>query len=366
MLKGFRMARVKIYGAGSIGNHLAHASRRLGWDVVVVDRDPAALGRMRDQIYPGRYGGWDPAVRLFPAGEEPVGGFDVILIGTPPESHLPLALQAIKERPRAVQIEKPLCPPSLNLIPEVLAASRAAGVKAFVGYDHVVGRAARRVAEVFPRVAGRLQTLDVEFREHWAGIFAAHPWLSGPEETYLGFTSRGGGASGEHSHALNLWQHFAHLAGAGRVVAVDARLRMRSHGKARYDDLCLLHLETETGLVGRVVQDVVTRPSRKWARLQGEDGAVELLIGGSPQGDVVVQRPATGPETSETIAKTRPDDFIEELTHIAEHLAPDAPASPIGLERAVDTMRVLAAAHESEATGRRVRIDYGRRAALAA
>jgi len=44
--------KVKIFGAGSIGNHLANASRRLDWQVDVVDIDPAALKRMREEIYP--------------------------------------------------------------------------------------------------------------------------------------------------------------------------------------------------------------------------------------------------------------------------------------------------------------------------
>jgi pyruvate/2-oxoglutarate dehydrogenase complex dihydrolipoamide dehydrogenase (E3) component len=44
--------KVKIFGAGSIGNHLANASRRLDWQVDVVDIDLAALKRMREEIYP--------------------------------------------------------------------------------------------------------------------------------------------------------------------------------------------------------------------------------------------------------------------------------------------------------------------------
>src|SRR5438552_2598686 len=74
--------RVKIYGAGSIGNHLAHAARHLGWEVTVCDIDRAALAQMRDQIYPGRYGQWDAAIRQHTLADEPVGGFDLILIGT--------------------------------------------------------------------------------------------------------------------------------------------------------------------------------------------------------------------------------------------------------------------------------------------
>ena len=116
----------------------------------------------------------------------------------------------------------------------------------FVGYDHVVGRAARMVADLLASGAiGAVTTIDVEFREHWGGIFAAHAWLAGPWESYLGFSARGGGASGEHSHAANLWQHFAHIAGSGRVVAVDAMLEFVRDGRVDYDRLCLMNIRTD-------------------------------------------------------------------------------------------------------------------------
>ena len=37
------MIRCKIIGAGSIGNHLAHASRVMGWEVVVCDSSKESL-----------------------------------------------------------------------------------------------------------------------------------------------------------------------------------------------------------------------------------------------------------------------------------------------------------------------------------
>ena len=169
--------------------------------------------------------------------------------------------------------------------------SRASTTKVFVGYDHVVGRAARKVEDLIKTgviVIGEVKTIDVEFREHWGGIFKAHPWLRGPEDSYLGFWHLGGGASGEHSHAANLWQHFAHVVGVGRVVEVDAMLTYVTEGKAKYDSLCLLNLRTEGGLMGRVVQDVVTTPPRKRARIQGTLGAVEWVNGYNPEGDAVL------------------------------------------------------------------------------
>jgi 3-hydroxyacyl-CoA dehydrogenase len=59
------MFKVKVFGAGSIGNHLSNASRAMGWSVDMCDVDDAALARTKNDIYPGRYGKWDESIRLF-------------------------------------------------------------------------------------------------------------------------------------------------------------------------------------------------------------------------------------------------------------------------------------------------------------
>lgn len=353
------MTRVKIIGAGSIGNHLSNASRAMGWNVDLCDIDPAALERTRSQIYPGRYGKWDEDIRLFECKDAPRGGYDLIFVGTPPDSHVPLALAAISERPRGILVEKPFCTPDLEGVQTMVAAAKAAGIAVFTGYDHVVGKAAEALVEV--AASGRLgvvETLDVEFREFWGGIFAAHPWLSGPSDSYLGYWQRGGGASGEHSHAINLWQHCAHATGAGRVVRVQAEMDFVREGSVDYDKLCLLNLQTEKGLVGRVVQDVVTSPPRKWARLQCKNGFAEWHCGFKPGVDAVFEGNAKGLTAEQLFHKTRPDDFIQELRHIEAAIAAGPDGSGLSMERGLDTMLVVAAAHKSAREGRVVRIDY--------
>lgn len=356
------MKRVKVYGAGSIGNHLANASRRKGWAVDICDTDPAALKRTREMIYPGRYGAWDESIGLHLNASAPVGGYDLIVIGTPPESHMKLAREAVKEKPAAILVEKPVCIPDLSSAQAMYEEAQAAGVKVFVGYDHAVGKSARLVTNLLRQQAiGKLDTLDVEFREFWGGIFAAHPWLDGPADSYLGYWRRGGGACGEHSHAINLWQSFAHAAGAGRIVEVSANLHYVSDGKADYDKLCLMEIKTESGLLGRVVQDVVTRPTRKWGRAQGALGYIEWLCGSKPGTDTVIIAKDVGEVTTTDIQKTRPDDFVEELSHIETTLAAgDAANSPIAIERGLDSMLVVAACHKSSAERRTIEIDYSR------
>lgn len=351
------LSRVKIYGAGSIGNHLANASRTLGLSVCVVDRDPEALRRMREEIYPARYGHWDANIQQFDADNDPMGGFDLICVGTPPSSHVPLALIALKESPKAIQVEKPVCMPDMTHASDLLKLASQNGVKVFVGYDHVVGKSARQAVEMVKSgVIGSVLTLDVEFREFWGGIFAAHPWLDGPQDSYLGFWKQGGGASGEHSHALNLWQHFAREFGFGRVSDVSALMRYVKNDSVDYDALCSLHLTTNTGFFGRVIQDVLTQPVRKVAIIQGNKGTLTLHVNHSKDGDALILH-LTGKEPVITLVpKTRPDDFIEEIKHIDASLSPGASMSPLDLQYGLDTMLVVASAHRSHAEGRRIEL----------
>lgn len=353
------MFKVKIFGAGSIGNHLSNASRSMGWQVDLCDVDPAALARTKNEIYPSRYGKWDEAITLLESKDAPKGGYDLIFVGTPPDSHIPLAIEAVKEKPKAVLVEKPFCTPDLKGAQELFDLAREYRVAVFTGYDHVVAKSSEKFGEVVRSGGlGQIETLDVEFREFWGGIFAAHPWLSGPSDTYLGFWRRGGGASGEHSHAANLWQHFAHVIGAGRVVEVSAMMDFISDGKVEYDKLCVLNLRTESGLIGRVVQDVVTSPPRKWARAQGRNGYLEWHCSYRPGMDAVLRGDGKGQSEEFLIEKTRPADFIQELQHIDASLRADAAASPISISRGLDTMLVVAAAHKSVQEKRAIAIDY--------
>jgi predicted dehydrogenase len=350
--------KVKVIGAGSIGNHLAHAARVLGWDVLVCDIDAGALDRMRESIYPQRYGEFDNAIELCVTDDAPRGGFDLICVGTPPDVHMEAALRALKEEPRALQIEKPLSTPSLDGLSELVAAVESSGVRAYVGYDHVVGASTRRVCELVASDAiGHIQAIDVEFREHWGGILTAHPWLDGPWDTYLGHWRRGGGASGEHSHAINLWQHLAHVAGRGRVSELSAMMEYASLRGGEFDRLCYLQLRTEGGLVGSVVQDVITQPARKRATIQGEFGTITWICNYASDTDMVEVRFSTGELECHEIHHRRPDDFILELEHIAANLE-EREESPLSLVRGAQTMLVIAGAHESQARGSSVRLDY--------
>ena len=353
--------KVKIFGAGSIGNHLAHAARRMGWSVDICDIDSEALERTKNDIYPSRYGKWDDDIGLYSCDDIPVGIHDFVIIGTPPDSHMSLARAAVKEGARAVLVEKPLCTPDLVGAQELLNEAQEANCTVFVGYDHAISESAVYMAKLLEdEKVGKPQTIDVEFREYWGGIFAAHPWLDGPSDTYLGFLERGGGACGEHSHAINLFQTFANAAKVGRITEVYANMEYVKDSKVNYDSLCLMQIKTESGLIGRVVQDVITQPTRKWARVQSDNGFIEWYCGKKPGIDTVVYGKNNKSTKTEEVSKNRPDDFYEEMKHIdlAIKNKDVYSKSPISLEKGLDTALVISAAHLSAKNNCAVLIDY--------
>ncbi len=349
---------VKVYGAGSIGNHLTNAAIVLGYKVVVVDVDKVALSRMKNEIYPKRYGSWNDRISLFLLGDEPKYEFELVCIGTPPSTHLDILFSIITYHKGPVLVEKPLCEPTPKALSRLTKLLKSDVNRVFVGYNHVVSKASKIVENIIKSDLGEMLSLDVEFREHWGGIFAAHPWLSGPEDSYLGNINQGGGSSGEHSHALNLWQHFSRFSGTGEINSVFSKYNIVKRDKIFYDDKVYFVVETNKGFQGSITQDVVTTPSRKIIKIQGSNLYVEWICNYNSNNDLVKTVSVKKGQKEYIIEKSRPDDFIIELQHILNK-SEDKNISPINLEFGIKTMEVLVSSMESNLSGRCVKLITG-------
>lgn len=350
--------KIKIFGAGSIGNHLAHAARSLEWEVDVFDIDDNALLRMKNEIYPSRYGKWDESINLLNGKNISSQSYDLILVGTPPDTHINVAMLALDDKPKAILIEKPLTKPDLSGLEELVEKASQKNVRLFIGYDHVLGKATEFLSsQIDEEKFGQIQTIDVNFREYWGGIFSAHPWLDGPSDSYLGFWDRGGGACGEHSHGINLWQYFSHLTNNGRIQYVSSFIKYEKKGDSNYDSITILNFKTETGLIGRVVQDVITNPPIKSAKLICDKGCLNWYSSVKQGQDNVEIVDSDGYSDEKIFMKSRPEDFILELSHIERVLNLNID-SPIDINRGIETMLVISAAHLSARENKVVKICY--------
>ena len=128
--------KIKIIGSGSIGNHYANAYVNRNHDVSVFDISSEALERMKNVIYPDRYGKWDNRINLLNT-ENLIIKYDLVIIGTPPSSHINEAIKCIKNsNANIVHIEKPISllnDPSLS---EFNQLRKNSSIKIINGYNY--------------------------------------------------------------------------------------------------------------------------------------------------------------------------------------------------------------------------------------
>ena len=87
---------------------------------------------------------------------------------------------------------------------------------------------------------------------------------------------------------------------------------------------------------------------------------MEWYCNHSTKADAVLQFNREGLFSEESFPKVRRDDFICELQHIANCVETNSRSSPISLERGLNTMLCIIAAHRSAIEKRPVEIDYDR------
>lgn len=198
------MKNILIFGAGSIGNHMAYACRKLGLVVYITDIDPAALIRMKNKIYPKRYKKWDEKIKIFNFNEilNTSINFELIILGTPPETHFDL-YKLCKEnlKYKKILIEKPIINYSNKNINNLKKISKNDLV--FCGYNHSISPAFLYFMKKIS-LDGNIKSVKVNWCEGWNGILKAHYWLKNEFDSYLGDYKRGGGSLQEHSHGFHL------------------------------------------------------------------------------------------------------------------------------------------------------------------
>ena len=197
------MKNILIFGAGSIGNHMSFAATKLGFKVYITDINPLALRKMKKEIYPKRYGKWNHKILQvdFSKITEIKKTIDLIIIGTPPKSHIRMFKFCIKNlRFKNILIEKPL-----HVYNEKFPSlKREKKYHIFCGYNHSLSPSFQYFMAQFNKLTKEVISIEVKWKEGWSGILGAHFWMKNEFDSYLGETKYGGGALHEHSHGLHL------------------------------------------------------------------------------------------------------------------------------------------------------------------
>lgn len=310
--------KARVFGAGSIGNHITNALKNIDYEIEVVDIDKAALSRMKNEIYPSRYKEWDDSINLLMSPSE--NYVDLEVIGTPPDTHSKILLEGLSiNRARKWLVEKPFTYPDLGHINLLKKNLKGLEDRIFVGYNHSVTPPFINFLEEI-KLKKNITRIYCNWLENWGGIFNAHPWLDGPEDSYLGFSKRGGGALMEHSHGLHLLLIvFNHL--GLKIDKTNYCLnRDIRNNYDRYVNIAFELKNVSENIIASYTTDVLTKDVSKKIVLEADDEILSVEFGAKNGSCDIFKKISNKGNVEKVYPKNRPDDFKYEIALLNDSL----------------------------------------------
>jgi len=333
--------RVLIFGAGSIGNHMTYASIKLGYQVFVTDKSQIALHRMKKLIYIKRYGRWNKKIVQLPYKEifQNKLFFDLIIIGTPPDTHVELALNIIKRlKYKNILIEKPIFPFNQK---KINLSKKKINGNIFCGYNHSLSKSFLEFKKILSsKKFGNVNFIDIQWREGWEGILGAHFWMKNEYDSYLGNYLKGGGASQEHSHSIHLGHILKKLFLKKDCKYENGQIYFQKFKKKKYDKFSQLYFSNKTQSMNISI-DLFSPIAKKEILVCSNEYKIKLEINFKKNQDAVTLY-SKNKKKIKIFKKTRSIEFENELRHIEKVNDKNKyKNSSINLPNAVETINII-------------------------
>jgi predicted dehydrogenase len=340
------MKKVLIFGSGSIGNHLTNACRKINLSVSVTDISFDALLRMKNKIYPSRYSKWDNKIRLIKYSEvfKLKNKFDLILIGTPPTTHMKL-LKKISDNLTygKLMIEKPLATYRDRLDQTKLNLLFNKN-KIFVGYNHSISDSFIYFKNLIKKnKLNDINLIEVNWREGWKGILNAHFWNKDEFSTYLGNLSQGGGCIHEHSHGIHFIVCLSEILNFKIPKKLfKFRFLKNKNKNIYYDNYINVSWKYKNFLIN-YVSDLISEPADKSLCIYTDKKKFELIFNYKKKYDLVkITNLKSNSIKLKYFKKNRSTDFINEINHILKtNVKKDYKNSFINLNKGIETQKMI-------------------------
>ena len=307
------MKNILIFGAGSIGNHMTRACLTMGYKIFITDKFEEALVRMRKKIYPTRYKKWDNRInqinynKVFKLNIF----FDLIIIGTPPVSHLNIFKECEKKlRFKKVLIEKPI---SNFLDNEIYNLKKNKKKIIFCGYNHSVNPSLNDFLNLIKKFS-KVENIIINWREGWSGILGAHPWLKNEFGSYLGNYKKGGGSLQEHSHGIHALICILNKLNINNPKIKKKILFFKKKRNISYDYFSSFFVEAKKIFI-KYETDLITFPAEKNILIKFKDYQIKWICNLKKNLDTVIIEKKQK-KIIKTYKKTRSSEFVNEINHI--------------------------------------------------
>ena len=330
--------KIKIIGAGSAGNHMAHALTTIKEinKIVVTDVSKEALSRSKNQIYLKRYKKWND--KLFLEIEKKNlkenNFYDAIIISSPPKFHKDNIINNI-DKTDVFLIEKPLCLPFTKEITFFKNLKKKYKNKIFMtGYNHRLFPSTQYLKKIIQNK--KIQYCKVSFKENIGGFLKAHTWMKSINESYLSKTKFGGGSLCEHSHALNLVQF---VLNDKKIKIIDKSYKFNKD-KKNYHDLYFGGRLKINDTICEFEQNFETLPIEKKISVKTKNNIVELIYNYKENNDLIIVNNFKKIKKY-YFNKSRRDDFIYEANYLYKIITKRIKKNVLEISNGISTMETI-------------------------
>ncbi len=330
--------KILIFGAGSIGNHMTYASRRLNYQVSVTDVNKKALIRMKNKIYKTRYGRWDKKIQLIDYKDifNQKKKYDLLIIGTPPQTHKELFKKISKEfLADKILIEKPLCTYNQSFNSFVNKKNYV-----FCGYNHSISPSFKFFLEKIKKNKRYINFINVSWQEGFKGILNAHFWMKDEFDSYLGNLHKGGGALHEHSHGLHLSVIILKCLDSFKNIKISSTNVFKTKNNLKYDKFSNTIFRSKR-IILNYTTDLLTEPANKSIILSGNNFFAKWVCG-FKKGKDFVEIKTKDKLLTKFFNKSRSSEFENELIHINNiNTKKNYENSHLSIKHSVDVVKMI-------------------------
>jgi predicted dehydrogenase len=331
---------VLVVGAGSAGRRHGRNLAALGCRISAVDPRVDRRDQLAQELAEGSCG------EFFGDLSDALGTLrpDGVVVATPTGLHVEHALEIIRLSPPScpILLEKPVSN-DLRSASELQVAAHRAGSEVLLGYTWRWWPAVRRIRQLLEAGAvGKVRTMRLSLSAH---LEDWHPWES-YQDFFMSSVELGGGALLDESHWIDLAIHLL-----GEPVEISADISRLSDLAIETDDNVEMLLIHRRGERTTIHLDIHGRPHERTLRISGCSGTIEW--GSATEAVRLGTGEGVGQWTEHPFTIERNTMFMELAAEFLRII--DGTASPsCSLSDGIAVMRVIEAARESSAEGRRI------------
>jgi predicted dehydrogenase len=323
--------KLLVIGCGSIGERHIRNLRSLSVDnILACDTNSDRLHLMKEKYDAEIYKDVDEALKNKP---------DAVLICTPPNLHIPMALKSIEHNAH-IFIEKPISH-NLEKVDDFLTESKRKKLIVLVGYNLRFHQGIILMKKMInEKVIGRVLSARAEVGQYLPDW---RPWQD-YRQSYTGKNDMGGGIILDGSHEIDYIRWLL-----GDIAEVSCFADKVSDLDVDVEDIAEILLKFKNKIIAEIHLDFVQREYSRNCKIIGEEGT---LIWDYPGKYIKTYRSTTKQWKTYPIEMEPNDMYVEEMKHFIHIIKTDGKSLIDGYEG--KTTLSLALAAKESATSHKV------------